>query len=306
MAAFDVVAPDQDALASTMRELTRRGRDLSGAFSPDAGDPLFPPSESGITGSTTGPADLTMTVSVGSSLFDDRYGLAGRMPKQLRRHAGLSQRRARPGAVARRRDGPGLHGRPGLGHPRPALSPDGRPRRAAAALADGGVRPTRREADPRSHHDAQPARLQGRDGEPRRHRGPAHGRARLGRRGGRRALLGGRGVVCRRPHHPDVRRALGPHRIVRAGGDHRPDQADRGADGPRSRRGRARTTRPTRRARRSRSLPTSGWPIREPRRRRAAASCDAAIRSRAASTRPGCSTRGCCSSPTSATWTPGS
>ena len=84
MAAFDVVAPDKDALASTMRELTRRGRDLSGAFSPDAGDPLFPPSESGITGSTTGPADLTMTVSVGSSLFDDRYGLAGRMPKQLR------------------------------------------------------------------------------------------------------------------------------------------------------------------------------------------------------------------------------
>ncbi len=83
MAAFDVVARDRAALIAAMRDLTRRGRDLAGAFSPAAGDPLFPPAESGITGSTTGPADLTMTVSVGASLFDGRFGLQSKRPRQL-------------------------------------------------------------------------------------------------------------------------------------------------------------------------------------------------------------------------------
>ena len=55
MVAFDSVATDRAALVATLRELTRRGRDLAGAWSPPAGDPLFPPTESGITGSTTGP-----------------------------------------------------------------------------------------------------------------------------------------------------------------------------------------------------------------------------------------------------------
>ena len=77
------MAPDRAALDAMFRELTRRARDLAAAWSPDAGDPLFPPTESGIIGSTTGPADLTMTVSVGASLFDGRYGLGDRRPRQL-------------------------------------------------------------------------------------------------------------------------------------------------------------------------------------------------------------------------------
>jgi deferrochelatase/peroxidase EfeB len=82
-AAFDVTAPTRDALAAAMAELTSRIRTLAAAWSPDAGDPLYPPPESGILGATTGPADLTVTVSVGASLFDDRFGLAGRKPRQL-------------------------------------------------------------------------------------------------------------------------------------------------------------------------------------------------------------------------------
>jgi deferrochelatase/peroxidase EfeB len=81
--AFDAVTPDRAALAATLTELTRRSRELTAGWSPDAGDPLFPPPESGILGASTGPADLTVTVGVGASLFDDRFGLADRRPSQL-------------------------------------------------------------------------------------------------------------------------------------------------------------------------------------------------------------------------------
>lgn len=83
VAAFDVVAEDRAGLADALRDLTSRARELAAAFSPDQGDPLYPPPESGITGSTTGPADLTVTLSVGASLFGDRFGLADRRPRQL-------------------------------------------------------------------------------------------------------------------------------------------------------------------------------------------------------------------------------
>jgi deferrochelatase/peroxidase EfeB len=83
VAAFDVVAADTAGLRRTLEEVTARSRLLASAWSPDAGDPLYPPSESGIVGSTTGPADLTVTISVGASLFDDRFGLGDRRPRQL-------------------------------------------------------------------------------------------------------------------------------------------------------------------------------------------------------------------------------
>ena len=83
IAAFDVVAPDRVAVDATFRELTRRIRDLATAWSPDAGDPLFPPPESGLLGASTGPDGMTVTVSVGASLFDERFGLGDRRPRQL-------------------------------------------------------------------------------------------------------------------------------------------------------------------------------------------------------------------------------
>ncbi len=83
--AFDLVAADRAALARTMVEVTSRIRTLAAGWSPDSGDTLYPPPESGILGATTGPADLTVTVSVGESLFDRRFGLASQRPRQLAR-----------------------------------------------------------------------------------------------------------------------------------------------------------------------------------------------------------------------------
>jgi deferrochelatase/peroxidase EfeB len=83
LAAFDVVSPDRDDLRTLLRDITTRARALAAARPPAPSDPRFPPAESGILGSSIGPADLTVTVSVGASLFDDRYGLAERRPRQL-------------------------------------------------------------------------------------------------------------------------------------------------------------------------------------------------------------------------------
>jgi deferrochelatase/peroxidase EfeB len=83
IASFDVVAASKAGLEAALLELTARSRLLAKGWSPEAGDPLYPPEESGILGATTGPAELTVTVGVGASLFDDRFGLAAARPKQL-------------------------------------------------------------------------------------------------------------------------------------------------------------------------------------------------------------------------------
>ena len=85
VAAFDVVGGNRGALVATLRELTNRARLLASGWSPEIGNPLFPPPESGIVGASTGPASLTVTVSAGASLFDDRFGLAPSRPRQLER-----------------------------------------------------------------------------------------------------------------------------------------------------------------------------------------------------------------------------
>ena len=83
VAAFDCTAESAAGLASLMRELTGRARFLTaGGPPPDLGVGQ-PPSDSDVLGPAV-PADgLTVTVSVGSSLFDGRYGLAGRQPLRL-------------------------------------------------------------------------------------------------------------------------------------------------------------------------------------------------------------------------------
>lgn len=82
-AAFDTITTSQPDLADLMRVLTERSRFLAtGGTPPDLGVGQ-PPSDSDVLGPAV-PADgLTVTTSVGASLFDDRYGLAGQKPKQL-------------------------------------------------------------------------------------------------------------------------------------------------------------------------------------------------------------------------------
>jgi deferrochelatase/peroxidase EfeB len=83
IAAFDVVATSRAGLETGLRELTTRGRLLAAGWSPDVGDPLDPPEESGVLGASTGPAGLTVTVGVGASVFDERFGLGAARPRQL-------------------------------------------------------------------------------------------------------------------------------------------------------------------------------------------------------------------------------
>ncbi|TVT62181.1 deferrochelatase/peroxidase EfeB [Amycolatopsis rhizosphaerae] len=83
-AAFDVTAGDRAGLVRLFRTLTERARFLTAGGTPDDLGVGSPPSDSAVLGPDV-PADgLTITVSVGSSLFDDRFGLASRKPAKLR------------------------------------------------------------------------------------------------------------------------------------------------------------------------------------------------------------------------------
>jgi deferrochelatase/peroxidase EfeB len=82
--AADVTAASRGDLTLMLKLLTQGARALTaGGRPPDAGIGA-PPSDDGTLGPVI-PADgLTVTVGVGSSLFDHRFGLTSRMPRRLR------------------------------------------------------------------------------------------------------------------------------------------------------------------------------------------------------------------------------
>jgi deferrochelatase/peroxidase EfeB len=81
---LDVVAAGRGELTEFLRTLTDRARALtSGGAPPDPGI-SGPPADSGVLGPDAPSGGLMVTVGVGSSLFDDRYGLAGRKPAVLK------------------------------------------------------------------------------------------------------------------------------------------------------------------------------------------------------------------------------
>ncbi|PZF63827.1 deferrochelatase/peroxidase EfeB [Curtobacterium sp. MCBD17_013] len=82
--ALDVTAASRSELRDLLRTITERSRFLTRGGQPTDVGITAPPSDSGVLGPDV-PADgLTVTTSVGASLFDDRYGIADRKPARLR------------------------------------------------------------------------------------------------------------------------------------------------------------------------------------------------------------------------------
>ncbi|MEE8602995.1 iron uptake transporter deferrochelatase/peroxidase subunit [Euzebya tangerina] len=96
VAAFDVTATERDGLRTLMQNLTTESRALMAGEEIPQRDPAFPPVDSGLLGEQPPPDNLTIVVSVGDSLFDDRFGLADRKPVELRRMPFLANDRLDP------------------------------------------------------------------------------------------------------------------------------------------------------------------------------------------------------------------
>jgi deferrochelatase/peroxidase EfeB len=85
IASFDAIAGSRGELADGLRTISERARALTAGY-----DALFGPTgegptpDSGIVGPRVDPDGLTVTVGLGASLFDGRYGLAARRPVGLK------------------------------------------------------------------------------------------------------------------------------------------------------------------------------------------------------------------------------
>ncbi len=88
LVAFDVLAADKADLERLFRLLTARFDFLTtGGAAPETPNPRMPPMDSGILGAEIFPDNLTITLSAGVSLFDERFGLKAQMPKKLQKMA---------------------------------------------------------------------------------------------------------------------------------------------------------------------------------------------------------------------------
>jgi deferrochelatase/peroxidase EfeB len=80
---FNATTESKAELVDLFQTVTDRARFLTAGGLPPAVGINGPPSDSGVLGPTVVPDGLTVTFGVGSTLFDDRYGLASRQPKRL-------------------------------------------------------------------------------------------------------------------------------------------------------------------------------------------------------------------------------
>ena len=89
LVAFDVLATNREDLERLLRTLNERIAFLVKGGPVAQVDPKLPPVDSGILGPVATPDNLTITVSVGESLFDERFGLSRVKPKRLSRMQGF-------------------------------------------------------------------------------------------------------------------------------------------------------------------------------------------------------------------------
>ncbi|ADP78655.1 iron uptake transporter deferrochelatase/peroxidase subunit [Pseudofrankia inefficax] len=82
-AAFDVTARSRGELTDLLRALTDRTRLLATGGVPPNDGISAPPADSGVLGPTLTGTGLTVTVGVGASLFDGRFGLGPARPRRL-------------------------------------------------------------------------------------------------------------------------------------------------------------------------------------------------------------------------------
>jgi deferrochelatase/peroxidase EfeB len=80
---FDVLAEDRAGLERLFRTLTERIAFLMKGGEPATLDPRYPAPDNGLLGPDVFPDNLTVTVAVGASLFDERYGLQKIRPTRL-------------------------------------------------------------------------------------------------------------------------------------------------------------------------------------------------------------------------------
>lgn len=83
IAAFDVLASDRADLQRLFRDLTARIAILMKGGEMPATDPQMPAPDNGILGPDIVPDNLSVTVALGASLFDRRFGLGDQKPKRL-------------------------------------------------------------------------------------------------------------------------------------------------------------------------------------------------------------------------------
>ncbi|MCU1497293.1 MAG: efeB, partial [Acidimicrobiales bacterium] len=83
MASFNLVATERSEVRAVLQALTEEFDTLmSGTPVPDRGQ-RYPPLDTGSLGTNPPPADLTLTLAIGASMFDERFGLADRKPREL-------------------------------------------------------------------------------------------------------------------------------------------------------------------------------------------------------------------------------
>jgi deferrochelatase/peroxidase EfeB len=85
LASFDVLAETPDDFERLLKALTERIAFLTTGGALPAGDPKLPPADSGLLGPVIRPDGLTVTVSLGASLFERRPWLAPLKPRHLTR-----------------------------------------------------------------------------------------------------------------------------------------------------------------------------------------------------------------------------